>query len=210
MIFSEIYKRIDDFCGIIRADLFISVGGACRPAHYLQKFNLRTFSSPFDWMMEYKLEHIVYFLKNDGADFFAKFEEIRKDDSGYSHRFVQDSQTGMVSMHDFPRNKSIKDYYPEFIAKYKRRFANLKKAILESKHIVFVGNRNNNLQEFQTFLDEVQQIHTAKYTFINVRHSKRSMTKRIMIGGGGNQLSLNTLLMIFITKATQIKIQIFG
>ncbi|MGX2971199.1 DUF1796 family putative cysteine peptidase [Helicobacter sp. T3_23-1059] len=184
-MFRWIQKRIDYFYGIIRADLFISVGSACRPAHYLQKFNLRKFSSPFDWMMAYKLEYIAYFLKNDGADFFAKFEEIRKDESRYSHRFVQDTQTGMISMHDFSRDKSVEDYYPEFINKYKRRLANLKNALSNSKHIVFVGNRDNDLQDFQVFLDEMQKIHTAKYTFINVRHSKRSMTKRTMIGGGG-------------------------
>ena len=53
MVFDKIQRYIDDLRGIIVADLFVSVGNACRPAHYLQKFNLRTFSSPFDWMMEY-------------------------------------------------------------------------------------------------------------------------------------------------------------
>ena len=118
-------------------------------------------------------------------DFFAKFQVIRKDEIGYVHSFVQDAQTGMIAMHNFPHDKSVEDYYPEFITKYKRRFANLKDAILNSKHIVFVGNRDNVLQDFQVFLDEMQKIHTVKYTFINVRHSKRSMKKRTMIGGGG-------------------------
>ena len=186
-IFSVIQGRIDGYRGIIRADLFVSVGNACRPAHYLQKFNLRTFSSPFDWMMEYKVEHIAYFLKNDGADFFAKFQEIRKDESGYSHRFVQDSQTGMVSMHDFPRNERIEAIYPEFIAKHKRRFANLKNAILKSKHIIFVGNRDSNLQEFERFLEAMQKIHKAQYIFINVRHNENlaTMTRSVISGGGG-------------------------
>ena len=185
-MFRGIQKRIDDFCGIICADLFISVGEACRPAHYLSKFHLRKFSSPFDWMMSYALRDIIHFLQNNGDDFFAKIQEIRKDETAYSHRFIKDCQTGMVSMHDFPRNKSIEDYHPEFIAKYKRRFANLKDAILNSKHIVFVGNRDDNLQEIQTFLDEMQKIHTAKYTFINVRHSKnfKMMRKRTIVGGG--------------------------
>ncbi len=184
-MFDKIQRYIDDYRGIIRADLFVSVGNACRPAHYLQKFKLRSFSSPFDWMMEYKLEHIAYFLKNDGADFFAKFQEICKDESGYSHRFVQDSQTGMVSMHDFPRDECIEAIYPKFIAKYKRRFANLKNAILKSKHIVFVGNRDSNLQEFKRFLEAMQKIHKAQYIFINVRHNENlaTMTRSVISGG---------------------------
>ena len=121
-------------------------------------------------------------------DFFAKFQVIRKDEIGYVHSFVQDAQTGMISMHNFPHDKSVEDYYPEFITKYKRRFANLKDAILNSKHIVFVGNRDNVLQDFQVFLDEMQKIHTVKYTFIHVKNSKRSMTKRIMMGGGWNYI----------------------
>lgn len=187
-IFNTIQRHIDDLRGIIRADLFVSVGGACRPAHYLQKFHLRSFSSPFDWMMSYKLGHIIHFLRNDGADFFAQITEIRENESGFPHRFVQDSQTGMISMHDFPREMGINECYNEFIAKHKRRFANLKSALLGAKHIVFVGNRNENMESFENFLNEMQKIHPAKYTLINVRHKKRIITrKRVVVfnGGGG-------------------------
>ena len=71
-MFRGIQKHIDYFYGIIRVDLFINVSCACRPAYYLSKFYLREFSLPFDWMIGYKLEHITYFIKNDGAGFFCK------------------------------------------------------------------------------------------------------------------------------------------
>ena len=193
-IFSTIQRRIDTCRGVIYADLFVSVGEACRPAHYLQKYHLRSFSSPFDWCMCYKLEHIIHFLQNDGADFFAKFQEIRQDSQDYSHRFVQDSQTGMVSMHDFVRDKTVAEYYPEFIAKYKRRFANLKSALLKSKCVVFVGNRDDEMDEFQRFLSQMQTIHNAEYIFVNIRHKQRKIGyKRKIIdfnvgGGGGNHI----------------------
>ena len=205
-IFSTIQRRIDTCRGVIYADLFVSVGEACRPAHYLQKYHLRSFSSPFDWCMCYKLEHIIHFLQNDGADFFAKFQEIRQDSQDYSHRFVQDSQTGMVSMHDFVRDKTVAEYYPEFIAKYKRRFANLKSALLKSKCVVFVGNRDDEMDEFQRFLSQMQTIHNAEYIFVNIRHKQRKIGyKRKIIdfnvrGGGGITL-LNTLLMTRTQKA---------
>lgn len=189
-IFNTIQGRIDALRGIIRADLFVSMGGACRPAHYLQKFHLRSFSSPFDWMMSYKLEHIIHFLRNDGADFFAQITEIRENESGFSHRFVQDRQTGMISMHDFSREMGIDEYYDEFITKHKRRFATLKNALLGAKHIVFVGNRNENMENFENFLNEMQKIHPAKYTLINVRHKKRIITRKriVAFNGGGNRI----------------------
>ena len=116
----------------IRADVFISAGGACRPAHYLRKHRLRTFSSPFDWMMCYKLEHIIYFLQNGGQGFFTKIKEIRQNETN-DNRFIQDSQTGMVSMHDFLRSQSIEECYTEFIHKHKRRFIQLKNEIKKSQ-----------------------------------------------------------------------------
>ena len=187
-IFSAIQRRLDDLRGIIRADLFVSVGDACRPAHYLQKFCLRSFSSPFDWMMNYKLEHIIHFLRNDGADFFAQISEIRKGESGYAHRFVQDNQTGMISMHDFSRERGIDECYGEFIDKHKRRFARLKSALLGAKHIVFVGNRNESMENFKIFLSEMQEIHRAKYTLINVRHKEQIFAKKRVIFDGGGEL----------------------
>lgn len=187
-MFSKAQKYVDDCRGIIRADLFVSVGGVCRPAHYLRRFHLRSFSSPFDWITNYKLEHIIHFLRNDGADFFANIEYMGDDEWVKTHS-IKDTNTGMISIHDFPLNKSVEEYYPDFIAKYKRRFANLKKALQKSKCIVFLSYRNETLQEFQIFLNEMQKIHSAEYIFVNIRHNENlaTMTKSIinMSNGGG-------------------------
>ena len=186
-MFSKIQRYIDDYRGIIRADLFVSVGGVCRPAHYLRMFYLRRFSSPFDWMMNYKLEHIIHFLRNDSADFFVNIEYMGDDEWVKTHS-IKDTNTGMISIHDFPLDKSVEEYYPNFIAKYKRRFANLKKALQKSKCIVFLSYRNETLQEFQIFLNEMQKIHNAKYIFVNIRHNENLMTitkNAINIYGGG-------------------------
>ncbi len=174
----------------IYADCFISLGGACRPAHYLREFNLRTFSSPFDWMMSYKLSDVTHLIKSGGADFFAKFVELERSEKDYPHhRFVQDSQTKMISMHDFPRQQSVEEHYGEFMAKYQRRFEALKKAILGAKHIVFVANRNENKANFVEFLRQMREFHAISYTFINVRHDEKAeklkKTIKIVNGGGG-------------------------
>lgn len=172
----------------ICADVFISGGNACRPAHYLKKFHLRTFSSPFDWMMVYKLNDIAHFLQNDGRGFFAKIEEIPQDEK-YECRFIKDCQTGMISMHDFPRDKSIDEYYPEFIDKHKRRFEKLKNEIKNAKNVVFIANRNEPMKEFKTFLEKMQNFHKASYTLIIIRQNKQATklkkTVRMTMRGGG-------------------------
>lgn len=79
-MFSKIQKYIDDYCGIIRTDLFVSVGSVCRPAYYLRRFHLQSFLSQFDWIMNHKLEHIIHFLRNDGANFFTNIEYVGDDE----------------------------------------------------------------------------------------------------------------------------------
>ena len=173
----------------IRADAFISVGPACRPAQYLRKFNLRTFSSPFDWMMSYSLNDAARLIKCGGAGFFAHYAELERSAADYPHhRFVQDSQTGMISMHDFPRTASVRQHYGEFAAKYKRRFEALKKAICAARHIVFVANRNEDEATFEAFLRQMREFHAASYTFINIRHdegAKKLIKTSKMTSGGG-------------------------
>lgn len=183
-----IYRYLCAFGGKIRADIFVSGGGACRPAHYLRKFHLRTFSSPFDWMMAYKLNDIVHLLQNDGRGFFAQIKEIPQDKK-YECRFIKDCQTGMISMHDFPRDKSIDEHYPEFIDKHKRRFEKLKNEIKNAKNIVFIANRGEPMSEFKAFLEKMQNFHKASYTLIIIRHNKQATklkkTVRMTMGGGG-------------------------
>lgn len=188
-MFGKFWKHLfGDKNDKICADVFISGGGACRPAHYLRKFHLRTFSSPFDWMMAYKLNDIAHLLQNDGRGFFAQIKEIPQDKK-YEHRFIKDCQTGMISMHDFVHHQSIAQYYPEFINKYKRRFEKLKNEIKNAKNIVFIANRGEPMSEFKAFLEKMQNFHKASYTLINIRHDEKALkfkkTATMIMGGGG-------------------------
>ena len=46
-------------------NFILSLGEACRPADALNRNNLRYFSSPFDWMMNYDLDTIYNFFLID-------------------------------------------------------------------------------------------------------------------------------------------------
>ena len=92
-------------------DAIVSIGVACRPSHYLKRFRLRYFSSPFDWMMSYKLDTISIYREYGFSNFFTDYKIIGKSNSNYK---VQDNYTGMISMHDFPISVPVEEFLPFF------------------------------------------------------------------------------------------------
>lgn len=195
-MFSKIQRYIDDYRGIIRADLFVSVGadsadgskiGGCPIATFLSKYKLRRFSSPFDWLLNVRLSNVSTFLQNNGDGFFANIKEINPNSTSQT-REIKDINTGMVSPHDFPRTERIDEYYPRFIQKHKQRFQRLINNIKKAKRVVFISRRDTNISEFKLFLKSMQRFHSAEYIFVNIRHNEKltTMTKNIIdIGGGG-------------------------
>lgn len=54
---------------LIKVDMFMSVGDACRPALHLREYGLRKLSNPLDWMMCYSLDEAHSALAWDLATF---------------------------------------------------------------------------------------------------------------------------------------------
>lgn len=156
---------------LICVDIAISLGDGCRAAHYLREYNLRKFSSPFDWMMCYTLKDIQEIFYNDFTTFFKNIKENKKYNA--SHRYIKDLNNGMVSIHDFDRDKSIESQYKEFINKMQKRFNRLKSSIINSKNILFVTHRNIDINEFKDFLFFMYNYHNANYTILNIRNDTK-------------------------------------
>lgn len=181
----------------ICADIFISLSadsadgsrvGGCPIAYFLSKYRLRSFSLPFDWMMNCKLKDITHLIQSEGREFFTQIEQICVNKET---REIRDKQTGIIAIHDFPISQSVEEYYPLFVEKYKRRFKRLIKTIQKNKKIAFLSRRDTSIKEFECFLQEMQKFHKAKYTFINIRHDENitNLQKTIKMidyyGGGG-------------------------
>lgn len=73
--FTRYYRNKCSSSHLLYTDLALSVGGACKCAHYLQNFSLRKFSSPIDWMMDYALKDIVEMFENNFSTFFTEITE---------------------------------------------------------------------------------------------------------------------------------------
>ncbi|MBQ9105302.1 MAG: hypothetical protein IJY48_04115, partial [Mailhella sp.] len=88
----------------ITADFVMPLGAACRPAEALRRNNLRFISSPFDWMMSYKLSTVIHFFRNDFDDFFNEAIDVTSKNA--PHRAVKDVKNEILSLHHFSINKS--------------------------------------------------------------------------------------------------------
>lgn len=164
----------------INADLVLSLGPACRPAHYLRELGLRKFSSPFDWMMCYDLKTIINFFEN-GFDPFFKNWEIESTGKGKCW-YVRDKDTGMLSMHHFDRAYPADYTYPSFINKMRKRFKNTIHHIETSGTICFVTNREHEKDALNNFLFHMDRIFPGhKFITINIITNKNEYFEKIKI-----------------------------
>ena len=153
----------------IHADAFISVGPACRSAYQLQKANLRQYALPFDWMISQNLNFVIETLKSKKLNWFNYFLE---EPSDIKHRHVTDKISGMISLHHFPKEYSVKDYLPVFHAIFNRRNERFKKILATKSNICFVANRSDSVAAILKFMNDIMELYNIRFlTFINVRHS---------------------------------------
>lgn len=156
---------------LVVVDLVFSAGPNCRPANMLKKIGMRTFSSPLDWMMVYDLSTYVDLLKEKDFPLFQEYEEDEQK-SG-EDRYVKDLQTGMISMHHFPKNQSIQKSFPHFVDKMNRRLEKLICSIQQNKDIGIVMARDIPLEEIENFVRSLSGVFPeCTFHILNIRHSE--------------------------------------
>ncbi|TLD80414.1 hypothetical protein LS68_006555 [Helicobacter sp. MIT 05-5293] len=180
---------------LLNVDMAVSLGDACIAAHYLQKFGLREFASPFDWMMCYTLKDIQNLLANDFEGFFVDIQDKEGFDANNHCRHITDMRNGMVSIHTFRKDRSIASQYPLFIETMRRRFNNLISHIRQSRHILFVTTRRHDQESFNEFLSFMSKYHDAHYTILNITNAKET-TDSILSPAQRSVIKLNAKLTI--------------
>ncbi len=156
----------------IKADCFIPLGEACRPAYWLRETGLRYCSLPFDWMMSYSLKTVSVILDKGMDSWFVRYKEDKKRKEDPWKRFVIDVKNKISSMHDFSKEQTVKEGMPKFKEKYKRRYERMKKILSTSKSVCFVCNRADNSEDFSSFLIKVKKMYPElSVSLVNIRHS---------------------------------------
>ena len=152
----------------INVDIVIGLGPTCRAAAALKRNNLRIFSSPLDWMLNYSLSDVITLLKEKGKNFFSDCSEAKEYSSEHNTGII-DNRNGMISMHDYPKDRPIDKAGKYFSKKYKYKFKKLDKLLKRAKSICIVTNREIFIDEFQNFIKEFVQLYKFKQIyFINI------------------------------------------
>ncbi|MDR1721870.1 MAG: papain-like cysteine peptidase, partial [Methanobrevibacter sp.] len=140
---------------VIKTDFIISMGPACRQAHYLRKHNLRHVVNPLDWMMGYSLDSAIHWFKNDFDDFFLEIEENKQNENtAVGYRWIIDKYSETVSIHHFPIDRDLTSIHEKFLKIMKKRSKRMIKIIKKSNNILFISNRNQPKEDFYKFLRE--------------------------------------------------------
>lgn len=134
-------------------DLIISLGARCRTASALKLLKITEKTYPFDWLAYDGSDTPMHLLvkcnliKNhfENAFNFEDFIEYHNP-TNPGNRSVKNLKTDIRFGHDFPWEKSVKDFFPNFLEKYQRRVQRLYKDIDNAKKILFVfEDTNRNL-----------------------------------------------------------------
>jgi len=126
-------------------DLIISLGGRCRMASALKKLKITEKTYPFDWTAYNGDVASMYLLtkcnliKSHFENAFNFEDFVEYDNPGNpSNRSVKNNKTILRFGHDFPWEKSVEEFFPEFLEKYQRRIKRLYDDIEKANNILFV------------------------------------------------------------------------
>lgn len=131
----------------------IGLGYWCDVAGHLKNHNLRTFSSPFDWVLTPSLSDINQVLKARFEGYmeqenmeFINYGEIALDDHDQVQDLIKqtyilrDNKFNITSVHDFPLypNHSWNEQYPRFRKKLDSRINRFLKVCSDSPSKLFI------------------------------------------------------------------------
>ena len=102
---------------------FVSLGWYCGVAASMEKYGLRSFSSPFDWSFS-DFKGVLHFLETDFEDFLQRENLFPAKDRGF-----RDTKYGIHFPHDL--HDDLNKEYDEIVLKYRRRIEHFVQAAKE-------------------------------------------------------------------------------
>ena len=155
----------------IKVDCLFSVGEACRPCNYIQKYNMRFQAAPLDWMMNYSLDIVIHLFETQFSDFFEEIEEI-PDKFCVNCKFVKDKKNGIISIHHFNRYAPLDEEHKKFREAMLNRAKKVDNILKDSDSIGLICNRKDETTEnLINFAKKFSEIYpNKKIVLINIVH----------------------------------------
>ena len=140
----NLLKRLVNKQDIKKYDIIYSIGRDCSCAMYLQKQGLRISSGPFDWLTNVNdIKDRLNFILNDFND-FLNLEDLKflpKDPNVFNDEacdYYENLRNGFYYYHDFHKNLSLNDAFPQVKEKYNRRIERFIRNLKTKKKVLLV------------------------------------------------------------------------
>lgn len=124
-------------------DFICSIGEDCACTSYLKNFNLRTTSSPFDWLTKADFETRINLIINNFENFLniEDLKLLQKDiniENDNKCDYYHNIKTNFYFYHDFPINIKLEQSFQDVKEKYNRRIERFYYNINNNKNILFI------------------------------------------------------------------------
>ena len=87
-------------------------------------------------------------------------------------RYVIDICNNIISMHHFPKDKSLAEGHKLFLEKMKKRFQHMKELICASQSILMIGNWHESVDSLESFMESFGECYPhAELALMNIRHN---------------------------------------
>lgn len=170
---------------------FISLGNSCRTAASMQKYGLRSWSGPLDWLLTHELQGVLRLIENEFEDFLSK-EYLEKDPKNYGQ--FKNTKYDIEFIHE----TEYRDRYEDLCEKYFHRISRFKKEIekrtcflrtvtndkelryihQEEKYIKSVIKKGNQGNEIIFLLTKnIKAPEEAKFPYYNIQSLDYSNTR---------------------------------
>ncbi len=127
---------------IYSVDCVFSIGAKCRPAYYIQKYNMRFQAAPLDWMMNYSLETAIHLFETKFCDFFEEIEEI-PNKSRKNCKVIKDTKNGIISIHHFNKNSPLQVEHEKFREMMLNRASKVDEILNQADSIGLICDRSD-------------------------------------------------------------------
>lgn len=171
-------------------DLIVSIGEDCACAGYLRQLNLRTFSSPFDWVDGSTIYKRLNLIRNNFEGWLdvkyieklygkeandpIKYMELNPNISPNDvHESYINTVTGIKFHHDFVYKTPFEENIHSVKEKYDRRISRFMKSVKNANKIclVFFAKNNFNVLECQECLKKLNTKYNNKFYLLCIENN---------------------------------------
>lgn len=152
-------------------DVYMSIGWGCRPAHQLRINGLRDETFPLDWM-DAPLEATIHLYETGFKDYFKSIKEEGEGDE--KSRRVIDVDNRIISLHHFPKRKSLIKGHEQFLGMSEFIYDNLNARLKNAENIFLLSYWTYPIYDLEDFVIRFSKVYAnKKILLVNVRNNNQ-------------------------------------